>query len=108
MIIVYPIIWLVSMFQFGIEGVYSTKRKVKNTGGSLQHISTLKLGVDKSYVYTDAAFDRSGQIISSDTIKGEWFTIGDTLITKNYDVKWLVKRNSIIKLSATKLRYQKK
>jgi len=99
---------LISIFQYQIEGEYYLKKNVKNTGGSLKHFSSIKLKSDKSYIYIDAAFSKSGQLISSDTIQGEWRTVGDTLFTKNYNSKWLIKRNSLIKLSVTKLNYYKK
>ncbi len=106
MIISY-LIWFLSIFQSGIAGSYSARKITKDAGGSLQHVSSLKLEIDSTYQYTDVAFDSSGEIILADTIKGEWYTVGDTLLTKNYNVKWLIKRNSLIKLSVIKLKYRK-
>ena len=109
MSIVYSFLWIVGAFLNRIEGEYCLKKRFNNTGGSLQHISTLKLNADKSYLYTDIGFDKSGQFISGDTMQGTWYAVGDTVITENYNVKWLVKRNSIVKLSPFyKLKYRKK
>ena len=106
MIITY-LIWLASTFQSGIEGSYSIQKITKDTGGSHHHVSSLKLKDDNTYKYTDIAFDRSGKIVLADTIQGEWYIVGDTLLTKNYNVKWLIKRNSLIKLTAIRLKYRK-
>lgn len=100
-------IWLLFTLQSGVDGEYSVKKTVKETGGPIYHVSKLRLNLDKSYLYTDAAFDKSGQVVSADTIKGEWYLVGDTLITKNYNVKWLVRKKSLIKLASVRLTYRK-
>lgn len=96
--LIFTFAWLVCLFQIGIEGEYCVEKKENSTSGSLYHISTLKLRKDKSYLYTDISTSRSGNIISGDTIRGEWFTTGDTLITKGYNVKLVYKEKFFNKI----------
>lgn len=100
-------LWLGLLVQIGIHGEYRVEKTVDGSGGPLRHTSVLRLDAAGVYKYTDVAVDKSGQTISSDTIRGEWYLKEDTLITRNYEMKWLVRKRSLVKLSSVRLVYRK-
>jgi|SRR4051794_5520721 hypothetical protein len=94
-------------FQQPVEGEYVVTKIVPSPAGRLKHISTLTLHKDRTYVYTDASFSKD-EMLSADTVKGDWYTAHDTLVTKNYNVKWLIRKNALVKLSVDPLRYKRR
>ena len=109
MLLSYFFVLIYSLYQIQVVGEYQSKGKSNSVGGSFKYISTLKLNEDKTYIYEDTSFRSSGEVLDGDTVSGNWYTVGDTLFTTNYQVKWLIKKNKLIKLSAGKnIRYKKK
>ena len=108
MLLSYLFVLIYSLFQIQVVGEYQSKGKSNSVGGSFKYISTLKLNKDQTYIYEDTSFRPSGELLDSDTVSGNWYMDGDTLFTINYKVKWLIRNNKLIKLSAGKsIKYKK-
>lgn len=86
---------------FNLVGKYEYRGYAKSTLGKFKYIATLNLNEDSTYHFVSASFNKyTDRMLDSDTVVGQWFLKNDTLYTQGYNVKWVIKRNRLIQISA--------